>query len=86
MPLVCRQVLHKWGDDGTPGGARRARRRPGRRQGIGLPHPPRKGTEVPVVRPLLPTLPQPRAPGNAAAPEEGEAAANAPPKGGTIAE
>ena len=59
MPPVCRQGLHKRGDAGTPGVARGARCSPGRREGGGLPHPPREGTEVPVacpVRPAPPTL------------------------------
>ena len=61
--FLCRQVLHKRGNDGTPGMARGARRRPGSRQGSGIPHPPRKGTDVPVASPLHPAPPplQPRA-------------------------
>ena len=52
MPPVCRQVLHKRGDAETPGVARGARCSPGGRQGGGLPHPPREGTEVPVACPV----------------------------------
>ena len=60
MPPVCRQVLHKRGDAGTPGVARSARCSPGGRQGGGLQHPPREGTEVPVARHVRPA---PLAPG-----------------------
>ena len=56
MPPVCRQVLHKRGEGGTPGVARSACRRPGGRQGGGLPHPTREGTEVPVACPVRPAL------------------------------
>ena len=47
---MCRQVLHKRGDAGTPGVVRSARCSPAGRQGSGLQHPPREGTEVPVAR------------------------------------
>ena len=59
MPPMCRQVLHKRGDAGTPGVARGARRRPGGREGGGLPHPPGEGTEVPVACPVRPAPPAP---------------------------
>ena len=59
MPPVCRQVLHKRGDAGTPGVARSALCSPGGRQGGGLQHPPREGTEVPVARPVRPAPPAP---------------------------
>ena len=60
MPPVCRQVLHKRGNAGTPGVARGARCSPGGRQGGGLQHLAREGTEVPMARPVCPA---PRAPG-----------------------
>ena len=59
MPSACRQVLHKRGDAGTPGVASGARRRPGGRQGGGLPQPPREGTEVPVACPVRLAPPAP---------------------------
>ena len=59
MPPVCRQVLHKQGNAETPGVARSARCSPGGRQGGGLQHPARKGTEVPMARPVRPAPPAP---------------------------
>ena len=59
MPPVCRQVLHKRGNAGTPGVARGARCSPGRRQGGGLQHPARESTEVPMARPVRPAPPTP---------------------------
>ena len=59
MPPVCRQVLHKRGNAGTPGVARGARCSPGGRQGGGLQHPAREGTEVPMARPVRPAPPAP---------------------------
>ena len=62
MPPMCRKVLHKRGDAGTPGVARGARRRPGGRQGGGLPDPPGGGTEVPVACPVFPAPNRPGRP------------------------
>ena len=62
LPLVCRQVLQKWGDAGIPGVARGARCRPGGRQGSGLPHLPRMGMEISVAPLLRPAPPSPRRP------------------------
>ena len=59
MLPVCRQVLHKRGNAGTPGVARGARCSPGGRQGGGLQHPAREGTEVPMARPVRPAPPAP---------------------------
>ena len=59
MPPVCRQVLHKRGNARTPGVARSARCSPGGRQGGGLQHPAREGTEVPMARPVRPAPPAP---------------------------
>ena len=59
MPPVCRQVPHQRGNAGTPGVARGARCSPGGRQGGGLQHPAREGTEVPMARPLRPAPPAP---------------------------
>ena len=57
MPPMCRQDLHKPGDAGTPGVARGAFCRPGRRQGGHLPYHPGTGMEVPVARPVRQALP-----------------------------
>ena len=59
IPPLCRQVLHKRGNAGTPGVARSARCSPGRRQGGGLQHPAREGTEVPMASPVRPAPPAP---------------------------
>ena len=59
MPPVCRQVLHKRGNAGTPGVACGAGCSPGGRQGGGLQHPARESTEVPMARPVRPTPPTP---------------------------
>ena len=59
MPPVCRQVLHKRGSAGTPGVARSARCSPGGRQGGGLQHPTREGTEVPMAHLVRPAPPAP---------------------------
>ena len=61
-PPVCRQVLHKRGNAGTPGVARGARCSPGGRQGGGLQHPAREGTEVPMARPVRSAPPAPGGP------------------------
>ena len=53
------QVLHKRGNAGTPGVARGARCSPGGRQGGDREHPARKGTEVPMARPVRPAPPAP---------------------------
>ena len=59
MPPVCRKVLHKRCNAGTPGVARGARCSPGRRQGGGHQHPARESTEVPMARPVHPAPPAP---------------------------
>ena len=59
MPPVCRQVLHKRGNAGTPGVSRGARCSPGGRQGGGLQHPAREGTAVPMARPVSLAPPAP---------------------------
>ena len=60
MPPVCRQVLHRRGNAGTPGVARGARCRPGGQPGAGLQHPARESTEA-MARPVRPA---PRTPGS----------------------
>ena len=59
MPPVCRQVLHKRGNAGTPGVARGAHCSPGGRQGGGHQHPARESMEVPRARPVHPAPPAP---------------------------
>ena len=59
MPPVCREVLHKRGNAGTPGVARGARCSPGGRQGGGHQHPAGESTEVPMARPVHPAPPAP---------------------------
>ena len=62
MPPMCRQVLQKRGNAGTPGVARSAHRRLGGRQGGGLPDPRGEGREVPVTSPCTPSAPRARRP------------------------
>ena len=59
MPPVCRQVLHKRGNAGTPGVPRGARCSPGGRQGGGLQHPARESREVHMAPPVCPAPPAP---------------------------
>ena len=62
MPPVCRQVLHKRGDAGTPGVARGARCRPAGRQGGGPATSSKGGHRVPCGMPRTPGAHRPRRP------------------------
>ena len=58
-PLCADKYYTSRGNAGAPGVARGARCGPGGRQGGGLQHPARGGTEVPMARPVRPAPPAP---------------------------